>query len=377
MKKLCCVFNYNPLYRYPIYRAMSEEMKCDFYFGDNVFQPLKQFDPDSLKGFRKMLHVSDTGIKGYKWTRGICPLFKGYSDYLITGQPDYLLNWLLILFCKFTGKHIYCWAHGVKKYDLEKFTWRTVYKWFFKSMDGILLYGRYNIPYMKSLGVSEARMYIIHNSLNTPLQTRIYQKLTETGVYQEHFGNNHPTIIYIGRIQARKRIDLLIAAVALLNKQDSPVNLILVGNSTDDESIPLMVKNLGIENQIWFYGPCYDEQKNAELLYNAAVCVCPAAVGLTAIHALSFGTPVVSNDEFDAQMPEFEAVKKDVTGSFYKADDTEDLAHEILRWTRKTPKERAKIREEARHEITESWSIAYQIGILRHVFPQYFYTSPR
>ena len=148
------------------------------------------------------------------------------------------------------------------------------------------------------------------------------------------------------------------------------------GGSSTNADLRLY-SELSVENQIWFYGPCYDEQKNAELLYNAAVCVCPAAVGLTAIHALSFGTPVVSNDEFDAQMPEFEAVKKDVTGSFYKADDTEDLAHEILRWTRKTPKERAKIREEARHEITESWSIAYQIGILRHAFPQYFYTSSR
>ena len=53
---------------------------------------------------------------------------------------------------------------------------------------------------------------------------------------------------------------------------------------------------------------CYNEEANAELLYNASVCVCPAEVGLTAIHSLLFGTPVVSNDNFDEQMPEFESI---------------------------------------------------------------------
>lgn len=112
-------------------------------------------------------------------------------------------------------------------------------------------------------------------------------------------------------------------------------------------------------------------KKNAELLYNAAVCVCPAEVGLTAIHALSYGTPVVSNNDFETQMPEFEAIQEGLTGSFYEADNTKSLADEILLWTTKTEEERAAIRQRARDEVEQRWSVDYQMGILKDVFSQY------
>jgi len=33
MKKLCCIFNYNPHYRFPIYREMDLKLNCDFFGG--------------------------------------------------------------------------------------------------------------------------------------------------------------------------------------------------------------------------------------------------------------------------------------------------------------------------------------------------------
>lgn len=55
--KLCCVLNYNPLYHLPIYRVMDKELDCDFFFGDTVFQPLKQFYPNKLRGLQKFINV--------------------------------------------------------------------------------------------------------------------------------------------------------------------------------------------------------------------------------------------------------------------------------------------------------------------------------
>lgn len=42
-----------------------------------------------------------------------------------------------------------------------------------------------------------------------------------------------------------------------------------------------------VDKNVWFYGSCYDEQTNAELIYNADMCVAPGNVGLTAIHAMT------------------------------------------------------------------------------------------
>lgn len=59
------------------------------------------------------------------------------------------------------------------------------------------------------------------------------------------------------------------------------------------------------------------------------MCVCPAAVGLTAIHALSYGCPVISNDNVETQMPEFESIVEGETGSLFKENDIEDLVEKL------------------------------------------------
>lgn len=368
MKRLCCFFNYNPLYRYPIYHAMDEELNCDFYFGDNVFESLKQFPPEKLKGYKKTFKTINTGFKDYKWHKGIWTMMRGYSAYLITGQDDYLANWLLIIYAKLTGKKIYCWTHGAGKR-----TWpsRILMNLFFRSMDGIFMYNNYKCALMRNLGIKEKRLQIIHNSLDTNVQTNIYHSMQATDIYQKHFGNELPTLIYIGRIQARKKLDLLIEAITLLNTPVQQVNLCIVGSPTDDHSIEQSVVDHQQQKAVWFYGSCYEEEKNAVLLYHAAACVCPAEVGLTAIHALSYGTPVITNNDFDAQMPEFEAIQDGVTGSFYETGSAKSLAHEILRWTTKTEEERTAIRQHARQEVEEQWSVDYQMRVLKDTFSQY------
>ena len=70
MTKICCFFNYPPHYRYAIYKAIDNTFDCDFYFGDDVFQPLKTFDVHRLHGFKSFLKAKMTNIKGYIWHKG-------------------------------------------------------------------------------------------------------------------------------------------------------------------------------------------------------------------------------------------------------------------------------------------------------------------
>jgi len=47
------------------------------------------------------------------------------------------------------------------------------------------------------------------------------------------------------------------------------------------------------------------------------ICVAPGEVGLTAMHSLIYGTPVVTHNDYTRQMPEFEAIEEHKSGAFF------------------------------------------------------------
>lgn len=366
-RNICCVFNFPSHYNYAIYQAMGEELGCEFYFFDSIFQDIKPFETSKLKGFQKNIHSVRLGKKGLMMHTGIGKIFQGkYTHYIISGSSTYLINWLILLYCKLFGKKVFIWCHGLHAPLVRKRS-RFVAKTFFAHADGLLMYNNYYMKNMMDIGCKPERLFCIHNSLDTNRQTEIYNSLQPSSIYFDHFGNNDPVALYIGRVQKRKKIDKLIKAVKILNDEGKRINLSIVGGISDDTTLANLTSELKLQDRVWFYGASYDEANNAQLIYNAAVCVCPERVGLTSIHSLTYGTPLVSNNNFENQEPEFEAINDGVTGSFYQENDVEDLAMHIWRWANVTSEERDVIRKAARKNIENEWSVDYQIDLLRKV----------
>ena len=363
--KICCVFNYNPSYRLPIYSAMDKEFDCDFYFGDTVFQPLKSFDPTELKGFKGFMKTKR--IKSYFWHSGISKIFsKKYTHYIVTGSVSLLVTWLILFYAKLTGKKVYLWAHGIKN---ETITLKEniIFKLFFKRATGILMYNSYFCKNMTKIGCKKERLHVIHNSLDTELQTSIYSGLSQSDIYKKYFKNDNPTILYIGRIQRVKKTEQILEAMHILKQRGIELNLVVIGSNVDDDVFEKKMYEYELEKNVWMYGPCFDEEKNAELIYNAKVCVSPGNVGLTCMHVLSYGTPVITNNNFSKQMPEFEAIIEGKTGSFFQEDDVDDLAKHIQNWVLLPDEERQECRSIARKSIIEDWSVDYQINLLKNI----------
>ena len=64
-------------------------------------------------------------------------------------------------------------------------------------------------------------------------------------------------------------------------------------------------------------------------------------------------------------MPEFEAIKPDLTGDFFEQDNPKDLADKIKKWTSLTPEKRMQIKKNAYNEIDKKWNIHYQIKVIK------------
>lgn len=164
-----------------------------------------------------------------------------------------------------------------------------------------------------------------------------------------------------------EKLDLVLRCISQFKSEGVIVNAVFLGKDVENVALDKMAENLGITDQIWLYGPCYDEQIIGEMFYNADVCLSPGNVGLTAIHSLTFGCPVLTHDDFKHQGPEFEAIRAGQTGDFFKEGDIADMKAKIAFWINKDEESRNKTRINAFNEIDRKWNIYYQLGVIDKV----------
>lgn len=367
MKKLCLIYNYAPLYRESIYKAIDAEFDCDWYFGISK-NDIKGMDLSVLKNVSHYKTIGNTDR--IYWQKGILKLIfkRKYQNFFMLAETRSLTAWLffLIAFTFFPKKKISIWTHGW--YGKESRLEAKMKLWLYKHVQFIFLYGNYAKKLLVEQGISPDKLFVIHNSLHYDKQIELRKKLTSSTIYYDHFINNNPTIIFIGRLTEVKKLDLLIDAVSSLAKRGENYNLVFVGNGTKKSDLQYLVSDYGLKDSVWFYGACYDEKTNAELIYNADLCVSPGNVGLTAIHSMMFGTPVITHDNFKYQMPEFEAVALGKTGNFFKYNDALSLAETISKWFSEHGAKRDSVRVACYKEIDEQWNPNFQIDIIKKAF---------
>lgn len=364
--EVCCVFNYAPHYRTEIYLLMEKELMCDFYFGAETGSRIRKMDYSLFKNVPKELKYHKL-IYHFNWLSGAIGLtFKPYKRYIITGEPFCLSTWGLLLLNYIQGKKSYFWTHGW--YGDETRAKRFVKRIFFSISDGIFLYGNYARDLMIKEGFKKKKLFVIYNSLKYSVQLAQRSTLTKSRVFKSRFRNSLPVVTFIGRVEPKKKLDMILYALThSLKTYNVGFNICLIGDGSDQDNLQMLASKLGVEKYLWFYGASYDEQLLANLIYNSDVCIAPGEVGLMAIHSLTFGTPVISHNHFVSQGPEFEAISDGVTGTFFEKGNIEDLSKTLSKWLTEHSPKTEKLAEQCYRIIDEKYNPNYQIELLRKV----------
>lgn len=361
--KICFLNKGSLHYRKNIWMLMDQELPCDFYFGDNRRNSIKPIDTSLLQHFKGYFHNIFMGP--FFWQKGAMKLFKeGYTDIILQGDVYSLTVWAMLLRARQKKRSVYIWTHGA--YGDETGLKRRIQVRMNKLATGTFLYGDHARQILIKWGVPAEKLHLIYNSLDYDHQLPIRQRMTQSDFYQQRFGNGNQNLVFIGRLTTVKKLHQVLKAVALLKEQGTEYNVTFVGEGDVRASLQELTKELGLEATTWFYGACYDEEQIAKLLYNADLCVSPGNVGLTAMHAMTFGCPVVSNDNFSAQMPEYEAIVDGVTGTFFKENDIESLAEAIQRWLSGVT-DREEVRKKCYKVIDEKYNPHKQVETLRRI----------
>lgn len=215
-------------------------------------------------------------------------------------------------------------------------------------------------------GAEKKKLHVIYNSLDYDKQTGLREKVSKESPYLEHFNNTCKNLIFIGRLTKIKKLDQLIKAVSKLKEKQYNVNLTFVGDGEEMTRLRSLAKKLNLEQQIWFFGACYDELQKSELLYHADLCVSPGNVGLTAMDSMSFGTPVISHNNMMNQMPEVEAIEEGKTGGYFNENDIDSLAESIANWLGSNYS-REDIRRNCYRVIDEKYNPHKQVELLNNI----------
>lgn len=361
MDKLCLIYNYAQHYRTSIFALLDQNMDIDFYFGDNMGD-VKKMDYSILN--HKVIEVKNRKIGPIEWQSGVVHLaFKKYDTYIMLGGPMILSTWLCTIIARIRKKKVYYWTHGW--YGKESLLQKFIKRIFFTLPNGLFLYGNYAKKLMIKAGFKESHMFVIHNSLSYDRQLEIRQNLQSSSLFLDHFKNRNPVVIFVGRLTPVKKLDMLLYALKKSKEEGFDYNIAFIGDGVERKKLEILSNKLCLDKNVWFYGPSYNEDELSQIIYDADLCVAPGNIGLTAVHAMTYGCPCISHDEFKWQMPEFEAIRVNYTGNFFKKDNVESLASVIREWLENNKNKRDEIRNYCYMEIDNNWNPHRQLDIIK------------
>ncbi|MCH7658927.1 MAG: glycosyltransferase, partial [Bacteroidetes bacterium] len=108
----------------------------------------------------------------------------------------------------------------------------------------------------------------------------------------------------------------------------------IVGDG-DLDLLKNLAKECNVFENIVFTGEKYGKD-NHQYFLESDVFVYPGGIGLSILHAMSFGLPVITTDDLTSQFPEFELLLPGINGDVYKDNSAEDLADKISIWKLKS-----------------------------------------
>lgn len=210
---------------------------------------------------------------------------------------------------------------------LKRLFWRLV----FRRAAGFLCYSSAGRDYLRALGITR-RVFIAYNSLDTPSLERLRNQTLATADWLSRRNllrrDADLCLLYVGRIEAAKKLSLLLEALhKLLARQPGRrVRLRCVGGGEALESLQVQAQALGIGDAIEFTGPEYRPERLAAFFLSADLFVLPGAGGLAINQAIAYGLPVVLSA---ADGSERDMVQDGENGLFFRSNDAEDLARQL------------------------------------------------
>ena len=251
-----------------------------------------------------------------------------------------------------------CETHlGLRRSGLKRLLRGPLIGSLYRRFDAALAIGSANREFYRTMGVREDRIFLMPYAVDNRRFTaasRLSEAERRAMRASLGVGDDRPIVLYASKFQARKRPDDLLRAAALLNREEMPFQIAMVGSGEMEPRLRAMARDLGLTN-VFFTD--FVNQSALPQYYGACdIFVLPSIDepwGLAINEAMCAGLPVIASSEVGC-VPDL--VRDGRNGRVFPAGDITGLADAL-----RSVIADAALRErmgKASSEIISCWSYA-------------------
>ena len=272
-----------PSYRSEFFELLGQHCRLSFFSGKprpseniNLINDLQngQYTPGkNIHLFRGKFYLC--------YQRGLMRWLKQFDPgvLILEANPRYLSSYNAIHWMHQHGKAVIGWGLGA---PVKESALALVRQWFFDQFDALITYSKQGAAQLEALGVKKESVFVAVNATTA--------KPTHALPERPSFFQGKPVVLFVGRLQARKRIDQLILACQALPKNLQP-DLLIVGDGPERAKLESIAQNNYPTTQ--FLGAKYGDEL-ADIFRQADLFVLPGTGGLAIQQAMSYGLPVIA-----------------------------------------------------------------------------------
>ena len=273
-----------PVYRVPFFDLLAES--CEGGMSLFAGMPMPEEGVTTANGLRNTQYAGARNIHLFRgplylcYQRGLINWLKETNPdaLIVEANPRYLATASAVKWMRARGRKVIGWGLGAPPLSGPLSGFRQTRRvHFLRQFDALIAYSQRGADEYAALGFPREKIFVAHNAV-APRPTLNVKRSTL---------NVQRCILFVGRLQARKRVDWLLRACA---EMESKPRLVIVGDGPERARLESLAK--GVYPSAEFIGTRHGAELSPYFA-EADLFVLPGTGGLAVQEAMAHGLPVI------------------------------------------------------------------------------------
>ena len=226
-------------------------------------------------------------------------------------------------------------------------------KFFVKKADFIRIVSPFLFEPLKKFNIDRNKIFLVPARCDSELFS-----LDNVNSIKPKIFNNEFNLLFVGNLLLSKGVDTLLEAFSLIEKENSNIGLIFVGDGEEKERLLFRSRELGVESKVKFLGRVSYEQIPT-LMYYSDILILPSlheGFGRVLLEAMSMHLPIIASNVGGIPL----VIDDGKDGLLFEAGDCNSLRSKVLFLIKnKSFASKMENREERQDHIRGSPSLSF------------------